>query len=98
MMTISKRYPSKVLIFVSKGSLVSTWFLIHSKKTPSKHFGQQVVEGGPGGSIAQWIAYMLLDPAASGLYHSSGIFSKKIYNASALINSTLLRVSGQNKA
>ena len=47
-----------------------------------------------GGTIAEWIAYFLLDAAALGSNYNSGVFSDVAY----LIDSALLRASGWWKA
>ena len=56
--------------------------------------------GEEGGSIAHWLAYLLLCQAAAGLNHCSGIFLDKILNVTELIDSSALlrvRVVGAKK-
>ena len=50
---------------------------------------------GGGGSIAQWLAYLLLDPAAPGSNHVSWVFSEKILDVAQLTALHFVRVDSE---
>ena len=49
------------------------------------------------GSIAQWLAYLLLDPAAPSAYHGSGDFFSEKFVMLLLIDSTQFTVKSSIK-
>ena len=48
-------------------------------------------------NIAQWLAYLIPDPAAPGLNHRSRVFSIEKYDLAELIDSTLLKKMDSEK-